>query len=217
MSLSDNANTDPRSVEKDEMKVTAICIRSAGSDLVAYSALDTLVRKMSFQDSLVSLWREDVWLLGFATGAQDATETTEMLVERTGVFVNPNRHRHEVIRSEEKLPHGTQRGRGELGIVVWSYEDPEIRPVMVAVRERLGVESLRKARRLTLWWPGFSENLTDPDDRRDVASSMVATLSRAKGLLANPHFQGSFLLEKTCSPAELLGSVTEAEGKVAVK
>jgi hypothetical protein len=199
------------------MNVTAICIRAMGTDLVAHSAFDALVRKMGFQDSLVSLWREDVWLLAYEADEENAEQTTEMLVEKTGVFVNPNRHRHETVAPREKLPHGRERGRGELGAAVWSYEDPEVRPVLLAVRERLGVASLRDARRLTLWWPGFSENLTSPDARRDIASSMLATLSRERGLLLNPHYQGSILLEQACSPAELLCSIEKAEWKVEVK
>ncbi len=199
------------------MNVTAICIRAMGTDLVAHSAFDALVRKMGFQDSLVSLWREDVWLLGYETGAEAAEETTQMLATRTGVFVNPNTHRYEIVGSDEDLPHGEGRGRGELGMIVWSYDDPGIRPVLVAVKERLGIADLTDARRLTVWWPGFAERVADPKALRDLASSMLSTLSRERGLLSNPHYQGSFLLEESSSPAELLSSIKAVEEKVGVK
>jgi hypothetical protein len=200
---------------KGRMSVTAICIRSKGTDLVAHSALDTLVRKMGFGDSLVSLWREEVWLLRLAMNAREAREITETLVERTGVFVNPNRHHYEVVASTERLGHGRERGRGELGVVVWSYEDPDVRPVMVAVRERLNIGNLLHARRLIFWWPNFSEAASGVDKRRETASSMASTLSRKEGLLANPHYQGVLLVESALSPADLLERIESAEARVA--
>ncbi|UCF79014.1 MAG: hypothetical protein JSW03_01760 [Candidatus Eiseniibacteriota bacterium] len=195
---------------RKNISVTAICVKPVGTDLVAHSAFDALTRKMGFSDRLVSLCKEEVWLLGFALDGGEAARMTRMLAEETGVFVNPNRHLHELVVGNGILPHGRQRGRQELGIMVWSYQDSQVRPTEVAVRERLGVESLRTIRRLTLWWPGFVEGLKS-GERCDASSSIVTTVSRKRGLLANPHYQGSLLLERALAPAQLLGSINEIE------
>jgi hypothetical protein len=240
------------------MSVTAICIRPIGTDLVALSALDTLVRKMGYEGSLLSLWREELWILGFDLEDATASQVTKMLMEKTGIFVNPNTHTHVVVCPDEMVPHGEQCGREELGILVWSREDPQIGPVTVAVRERMGIRNSEELRRLMLWWPRFAEGegkggecrgervrneanessegndrneISEKDEKngmsetrerdcrdwrrgrnvREIATSMIATLSRKEGLLANPHYQCWSMLERCLRPHELLRTISEIE------
>lgn len=205
------------------MSVTGLCVRPIGSDLVALSALDTLVRKMGYADWLLSLSREELWILSFDLDDGEAGEVTEMLVKRTGIFVNPNTHIHTVVRAGELMPHGIQCGREGLGIAVWPQEDSQVRPVAVAVRERMGVESLKELRRLILWWPRFAQDggegrsRTNRGDHRgymsaaQIAESMVATRSRQEGLLANPHYQRWCIIERGLKPHELLRTIVEIE------
>jgi hypothetical protein len=201
------------------MSVTAVCIRPIGTDLVALSAFDTFVRKMGYEGPLLSLTREELWILDFDLDDTKAIELTRMLVDRTGIFVNPNTHTHVIVCPDEMLPHGRQRGREELAIAVWSREDPQIRPVAVAVTERMGVRSLKSLRRLVLWWPRFAggEGVEGEMTRKsEIASSMVATYSRKEGLLANPHYQCWSIIEKSSRPRELLATIGEIEERVAV-
>ena len=197
------------------MSVTGLCVRPIGSDLVALSALDTLVRKMGYADWLLSLSREELWILSFDLDDGEAGEVTEMLAKRTGIFVNPNTHIHTVVRAGELMPHGIQCGREGLGIAVWPQEDSQVRPVAVAVRERMGVESLKELRRLILWWPRFAQDGgvggTGGRHPSDLAESMVATRSRQEGLLANPHYQRWCIIERGLKPHELLRTIVEIE------
>jgi len=184
---------------------TAICARAIGSDLVALSAFDTLVRKMGYKDVLCSLSREELWMLSFELSDTDAGNVTRMLAEKTGVFINPNTHTHVIVLSNETLPHGSRQKREELCIGVWSVEDPQIEPVTIAVRERMGIVSLKALKRLTLWWPRFVT------PTRDIALSMVPTLSRKQGLLANPHYQCWSIIERGLKPGELLRITRDTE------
>ncbi|MCX5800672.1 MAG: hypothetical protein NTX17_04725 [Candidatus Eisenbacteria bacterium] len=206
------------------MSVTAVCVRPLGTDLVALSAFDTLVRKMGYADSLVSLSREEVWLLGLDLDDEKASGVTKMLVEETGIFVNPNTHTHTIVRPDEMLPRGRQCGGEELEIAVWSREDPQAGPVATAVRERMRILSLLELRRLSLWRPRFQADEGEEgkgerdgsDGRkgrnvREIASSMVATRSRKEGLLANPHCQCWIIVEGALKPHELLRTVCEVE------
>lgn len=188
---------------------TAICASPIGSDLVALSAFDTLVRKMGYEDALSSLSREELWILSFELGDIDAGNVTKMLAEKTGIFVNPNTHTHLIVLPNETLPHGARHNREELCIDVWSVEDPQIDPVTVAVRERMGVLSLKVLKRLTRWWPRFAK--CERGEGREIALSMVPTYSRKQGLLANPHYQCWSIIDRGLRPEELLRTTCEIE------
>jgi hypothetical protein len=189
------------------MSTTAICIRPIGTDLVALSALDTFVRKMGYDALLLSLRREELWILDFDLDDGRATELTRMLADRTGIFVNPNTHTYVIVCPDELLPHGRQCGREDLATAVWSHEDPQIEPVTVAVRERMGVQNLKTLKRIILWWPRFAEGVSV----KDIASSMVPTYSRKEGLLANPHYQSWHIVERGLTPHELMGTLRQIE------
>jgi len=214
---------------------TGICASAIGRDLVALSAFDTLVRKMGYKDVLCSLSREELWILSFGLGDTDAGNVTRMLVEKTGVFVNPNTHAYVIILPNETLPLGVQQGREKLCVGVWSIEDPQIHPVTVAVRERLGVMSLKALKRLTLWWPRLVKTERDEEiscsessdkmdaaeessgrylktiGARDIVLSMVPTHSRKQGLLANPHYQCWTIIDRRLRPEELLRITYDTE------
>jgi len=190
-----------------QASVTAICIRPIGTDLVAASAFDTLVRKMGYNGILASLSREEAWILSLDCDTANAARVTRMLAENTGIFVNPNTHRHTIVSAEEALPFGSAGGRGDVCVVVWSYDDSQVRPTEVAVRDRVGVRELVCLRKMTFWWPGFVESGLEGKNPGDVARSMAVTHSRREGLLSNPHYQGLHVVEGPLTPAELSGAV----------
>ncbi len=136
--------------------VAAICVQPVGADLVAATAFDTLARKMGHGGVLCSLRRETVWLLSFDCEPGRARELTAALATNTGIFVNPNTHRHAVVAPPDSLPHGTARGREAVGAALWLYDDPEAQPVQAAVRDRMGVTELTSLTRLSLWWFGLA-------------------------------------------------------------
>ncbi len=186
------------------ISVTAIAVQPLGVDLVAASALDTFVRKMNYESVLTALWKEEVWLLSLALEPARASGVTKSLAEGTGVFVNPNTHGHLVVRPDETLPFGPESHRAGPGIAVWAYDDSQVRPTETAVRERVGIRELGGLKRLVLWWPSFLSSGLTSRGARDVALSMVSTKSRTEGLLANPHYQGWYIIEEPLKPSALL-------------
>jgi hypothetical protein len=176
-------------------------------DLVAATALDTLTRKMSYGEELHSLWRETLWILSFDCGPERATSLTAALAGDTGIFVNPNTHRHAVVAPADSIPHGRGAGRENLGVAVWSYDDPQAGPVEAAVRQRMKVAELVALRRLTMWWPGIAGTRAGVE----IVLSMVATHSRTEGLLANPHCEGWHLVDTPYTPGMMLDVVNNAE------
>ena len=205
------------------MFATTICIRPIGTDLVAVSAFDTFVRKMGYEGLLLSLCREELWILHFDLDDGKTGELTEMLVNKTGIFVNPNTHTNVVVRPHEMLPHGRRSGREDLAIAVWSLEDPQIEPVTVAVKERMGIQNLKALKRLILWWPHLAEGVGGEEytgsatTKREIASSMVPTYSRKQGLLTNPHYQSWHIVERGVTPHELMRTLLEIEKNGSVR
>lgn len=208
----EKATVSPRTSPR--ASAAAICIQPIGTDLVAATAFDTLARKMGYGEVLESLWRETLWILSFDCEPGMAAGLTASLAENTGIFVNPNTHRHAVVIPGSSIPHGRGDGREALGVVVWSYDDPQTGPVEAAVRERMGVTELTALRRMTLWWPGFLKESMGGRPAADIALSMVATRSRNEGLLANPHYEGWYLVESPHTPAMMLDAVGQVETRV---
>ena len=194
--------------------VSAICIQPIGTDLVAATAFDTLARKMRHGDVLESLRRETVWLLSFDCEAGRAAGLTATLAGSTGIFVNPNTHRHVVVASADSIPHGPTEGREALGVAVWSHDDPQAGPVESAVRERMRVTELTALRRMTLWWPKMARGIAGGKPAVDAVLSMVATRSRTEGLLANPHSEGWYVVESAHTPAMMLDVVEDIERRL---
>jgi hypothetical protein len=180
-------------------------------DLVAATALDTLARKMGHGDVLESLRREAIWLLSFGCEPSRAAALAAVLAAKTGIFVNPNTHRHVVVAPADAIPHGVGGGREALGVALWSYDDPQAGPVESAVRVRMGVTELTALRRATLWWPRMADGGAGARSAADAVVSMVATRSRKEGLLANPHSEGWYVVESPHTPAMMLDVIEGAD------
>ena len=193
--------------------VSAICVRPIGTDLVAATALDTLSRKMGLGDALESLRRETLWLLSFDCERGRAAALTTALAGNTGIFVNPNTHRHVVVEPGEAIPHGRADCMESVAVALWSYDDPQTGPVEAAVKERMKVTELVALRRMTVWWPGIRPEKAGGRRPADVALSLVETRSRKEGLLANPHSEGWYVVESPHTPAMMLDVVEGIERK----
>jgi hypothetical protein len=194
--------------------VSAVCVQPIGVDLVAATAFDTLARKMGHGDTLESLRRETVWLLSFDCESGRAAGLTAELAGNTGIFVNPNTHRHAVVAPADSIPHGPADGRESLGVALWSHDDPQSGPVESAVRVRMGVTELTALRRMTLWWPRMARRNAAAGPAAEAVLSMVATRSRREGLLANPHSEGWYLVESPHTPAMMLDVVEDLERRL---
>ncbi|MBN1504199.1 MAG: hypothetical protein JW952_03965 [Candidatus Eisenbacteria bacterium] len=193
--------------------VSAICVRPIGTDLVAATAFDTLSRKMGFGNVLESLRRETLWLLSFDCEESRAAELTAALAENTGIFVNPNTHRHVLVPPGRPIPAGRADCLETVAAALWSYDDPQSGPVEAAVRERMKMTELLGLRRMTVWWPGVRGAAERGRRPAEVVLSLVATRSRLEGLLANPHSEGWYLVESPHTPAMMLAAVEEIEGR----
>jgi hypothetical protein len=209
--VSSTHDADVKSVVPTRRSVSAICIQPIGVDLVAATAFDTLARKMGLAGVLETLGRETVWLLSFDCEPGRAAGLAAALAENTGIFVNPNTHRHVVVPPTEPIPHGPAQGREPIGAALWSYNDPQVSPVESAVRARMGVTELTAIRRMTMWWPGWVHGGGVSRPAADVVTSLVATRSRKEGLLANPHSEGWYVVESPHTPGMILEAVEEME------
>ena len=212
--MSGGQNTEVKTGTRTGRSVTAICVQPIGVDLVAATAFDTLARKMGHGDVLESLRRETVWLLSFDCEPGRAAGLTAALAGNTGIFVNPNTHRHGVVAPADSIPHGPADGRESLGVALWSHDDPQAGPVVAAVRERMGVTELSALRRMTLWWPRMARRTAGDGSAAEAVMSMVATRSRREGLLANPHSEGWYIVERPHTPAMMLDVVEDLERKL---
>lgn len=212
--MSVGQNTELKSGSGPGRSVTAICVQPIGVDLVAATAFDTLARKMGHGNSLESLRRETVWLLSFGCEPARAAALTAALAVNTGIFVNPNTHRHVVVAPADSIPHGVAEGREAVGVGLWTYDDPQVRPIESAVRERTGVTELVTLKKMTLWWPRMWRSEAGERSSTDAILSMVATRSRKEGLLANPHSEGWYLVESPQTPAMMLAVLEDTEKRL---
>lgn len=162
------------------------------TDNVAHSAYRTIQKRLGI-GTLSSLRRSDFWELGYpGLSFQQALQTTERLVTKTSLFVNPNKH--------DWFQRGTDQPIEELGlnnfnlssdaaVLVCDREDGVAESTLEAL-ERLAGENSEypSTLRRGVWWDLTFKGL-EPSELMEAAEKIAFTQDRHQGLLANPHYQ----------------------------
>jgi hypothetical protein len=164
--------------------------------LVAVTAFGTLTRGLNYGGVLTGIERSDLWSVTAAPGEVDLAALGDQLVNRTSVFVNPNKHRCRVW--SEGSDAATMSG--DAWILVWDSEETEGRRALAELRGAgfdRKVEAISKA---TLWRLSLAESAKGRE--LALAEEMAVAVRREQGLLANPHIHrwscgvGSISLEE---------------------
>ena len=157
------------------------------TDNETLSALEALQTKMDMADSVVDLAREVQWELDVeAGGAESALRIVTEIVERTNVFLNPNKHRSTLTT----VPHAWEGlGENEVAILVTDRDGAESLAVLAAA-SRIGVTGLRKAERRIRWRVRLAETPSrEQPGLLPLLRKIGVASDRGTGLLSNPHSQ----------------------------
>ncbi len=157
------------------------------TDNEALSALEALQTKMDMADSVVGLVREVQWELEVeADGPESALRVVTEIVERTNVFMNPNKHRSTLT----SVPHAWDGlDDDEIAILVTDRDGAESLAALAAA-SRIGVTGLIRARRRIRWRVRLAEapSRAQPGLLPLLRKIGIAS-DRGTGLLSNPHSQ----------------------------
>lgn len=169
-------------------------------DNEARSALEAIRVKMGFERQVRDLVREEVWELevepaavvapdgaaAFETGAATSRAAIQRIVETTNLFANPNKHRYELVPGRAG---DVRLAEDEVAILVSDRENATGESMAVAVR-RLGVDSVRGARRWVRWRLRLSKPPAPGDaDLVPFIRKVAVADSRDGGILCNPHIE----------------------------
>jgi len=183
--------------------VSQIVVSLKARDPVAMTATQAIREKMGIE-SLENLELSDLWELGFDLDSEEeALKLTGMLVERSIIFVNPNKHDY-TVRMHPSDPVRTDRREDGNGIFVVAFlrerfEDPVLAE---RIRRRFDLKPLTTVKRARLWVLRFG--FEDPEHARLLAEEIARAESRRKGLLVNPHAE-SFLVYTNRLPVGVIG------------
>lgn len=162
----------------------ALRVRLKVPDTTALSAEDILRRKMGYRDQLGGLDRQDWWLFEVDVASRDrALECVGGWARRSTSLVNPNKHR---VAMEVVQVWPPRRPGGQIQILVRNREDVTARSMARFLRETLNASELRSLKSGTLWTLRAGPAVADA---RSLAEEVAVTVSRTRGLLANPHSQ----------------------------
>ncbi len=157
------------------------------TDNETLSALEALRTKMGMADSIVGLAREVQWELDVeADSPESARCVIAEIVERTNVFLNPNKHRSTLASTA----HGYDGlDDDEVAILVTDRDGAES-AAAVAAASRIGVMGLRKASRRIRWRVRLAEAPSPGDPGLLPLLRRIGVSSdRGTGLFSNPHSQ----------------------------
>ena len=156
-------------------------------DAVARTAENSMRRRMGLSD-LGKLSRAEWWVVEFADDCSDAEARLVSLVEKTSLFLNPNKHRYTI--------HSGKTPSVDAGVCVILVEDKEDlagRASEEAIRRHpLAGGQVERVHRGTLWMVASESGA--PADSRRLAEAVATSTDRTHGLLANPHYQNVTLL-----------------------
>ena len=161
------------------------------TDNTARSAMYTLQNRLGFS-ALSGLSRCDFWELAFpGLSSQQALQTTERLVQKTALFVNPNKHRWHMEAADSSLqenPVVTLPESVSASVLVSDRIDGKAESVLEACEAHTQGAERPVALRRGVWWDLTFSGLDGEALRQAVEHSAVTT-SRTEGILANPHYQ----------------------------
>ncbi len=157
-------------------------------DATASTAQNTIRRRMGLTE-VSRLERAEWWKAEFADSCADAETRLRELVERTSIFMNPNKHRYEIVSGATVPPASAGAAR----VLVVDREDTIGKAAQeAAVAHPLSGGALRSLARGILWTvtaePGKGKS------SREIAELLAVSTHRTAGLLANPHYQDATVL-----------------------
>lgn len=152
-----------------------------GPDLVTLTAKNTLWHELGYKNTLIDLKREDRWAIRIL--ATNPEEIARELVERTKVFVNPNRHTFRIGRERER-----RRGVYKVGVLISEVEDLEGRRALGTLWDTYGYKGKVMGVEYGVLW-SMEIRASDKAEAERLAKEMTLTRSTKKGLLLNPYFQ----------------------------
>ena len=157
-------------------------------DNVAASALYALKSRLGY-NQIRSLKRSDYWRLYLPDSRdEEAVETTERLLSKTALFVNPNKHRWTIhLNAEPADLLSTGEGETVAAVLVEEDEDSRAAGVREALVRREDCGPNVEVRHGT-WWALYLGDIPYPQARA-LTEEIAVTRARHQGLLCNPHYQ----------------------------
>jgi len=175
------------------LTVSQIIVTLKARDPVAVTAAHAIHQKMHV-DSLETITLSELWELSFdADSAERVMELTRMLVDRSIVFVNPNKHNFLIRLEGDEPPYGEEEKNTPVFVVSYLRGRAENPVLADRVRRRFNLKELRQVKRGRLWALRFG--FSDADRRLELAREIARTESRQRGLLVNPHAEEYRVLE----------------------
>ena len=166
--------------------VAQIVVTLKARDPVAMTAAHAIREKMGVR-SLERITVSDLWEISFELDdALRLQELARMLVERSIVFVNPNKHNYSIRIAKDEPLAGSVGEDGEPVYVVSYLRGRAEDPILAdRVRRRFGLKGLTHIKRGRLWVLTFESS--EMQGAEEIAREIAETESRHKGLLVNPH------------------------------
>jgi hypothetical protein len=130
---------------------------------------------------LAGVERSDLWSLSTRLQSAQLKELADRLVNRTSVFVNPNKHSWRVWSEGAQV----ETVSSDAWVLVWGAEETEGRRAHAELRGAGFEGQIEKVAKATLWRLSFEEGAKG--DALSLAEEMAVALKRERGLLANPH------------------------------
>lgn len=160
-------------------------------DNIALTAGHTLQNRMGYR-ALSSIRRSDFWQLHFPdASAEQARQRCQWLVTRTAFFMNPNKHRWELVVSDRPIEEQQtveSLFQADASVLVQDREDGLAETVSQALPRFFSQEERPQSLQRGVWW----DLRFDPRPQENFEAlirEIALTTERHKGLLANPHYQ----------------------------
>lgn len=168
-----------------------VLVRLAAADPWGFTVLDTLRRKVGFEE-IMAVTRMKSWRLDFEMESREGVlEITQRLMQETALLANPNRDIWTVSDPRQKgLPENLWKRQKEdvtaFAVRVTDKEDLVGKSLARVLKSRLGIAEIADVHFSSVWvlemWDGEPR-------ARAIARDVAVSRSWRKGLLSNPHFQ----------------------------
>jgi phosphoribosylformylglycinamidine (FGAM) synthase PurS component len=136
---------------------------------------------LKYGDVLAGVERADLWSLTTNLDGEKLGALADHLVNRTSVFVNPNKHRWRVWSEGAKA----EKVKSGAWVLVWDSEDTEGRRAHAELRGAGFEKEIKNVSKATLWRLSFEDAARGKE--LSLAEEMAVAVRRDQGLLANPH------------------------------
>lgn len=161
------------------------------TDNTARTALYTVKNRLGFF-SVKDLRRSDFWEFSFPElTMEQALQAAERLVQKTALFVNPNKHKWRLETADGSIKEQTTAtipASVSAAVLVCDLIDGKAESALDASRA-LSPEGEQPASLIRgVWWDLVFADLP-LEEIRQAAEKIALTKSREEGILANPHYQ----------------------------